>query len=356
MGGSRAERHLEKKRMTLRDFCRSKACRQLHLAFVSGICWSVLAVGGFAQDSEVSEPVYSPGIVWKRPSPDADREFARKLQELVLSDELTPSLIHEKTLLVVDPRMWTWLRREPGHAELDLVETRVGLPRVSGDLQCESRCFRGREAALWVVPHLRSRYSGDAGEEAVLRHPTSEEMDYVWALIPFDIEGPVLTLESSERRIVAMSTLDESMVHLYEMPKQPMGLEAALDSLAALPLTGKEASPMASRIEDPDLDLPGLIAEDDILAIMLTDGDRLSARVSGVDLKAYLQSIDDTITAAVPEDAGRVLVQVSLDAATSPTVHLRAPALAQAGLKDALLALKPPVCRGPITFIAVKDR
>ena len=324
-------------------------------ALITGIAWLTFTAGGFAQVDLGTEPSHFTRIVWKRPTPEVDQAFAQGLQSLVLSDQSSPSLLHEESLWVVDPRMWTWLRREPDLADLDLVPTHVGLPRVSGSLSCEARCFRGEQSARWLLGHLRARFGGTP-DKVVLRYPNSEEMDYVWALIPFDIEGPVLTLETPERRLVVMSLMDNALVHFYEMPSEPMGIEATLDSLAALPLTSKEASPMRDRLDDRDLELPGAIDSDDIVGMMLTEGEMLGPRISKQDLSDYLQRIDDAITEAVPKDAGRVLVQVSLDAKASPTIYLRTPPKAPSDLKARLAALKAPFCRGPVTFVAVKDR
>ena len=323
-------------------------------SFLKTLVWAALAMNSFAQIDLGPEPTYSSWVTWQRPTADVDQAFAEALRDLVFSDEPSPRLVTEKPLLVVDPRMWNWLREAPGHTELDLVDTKVRIPRVAGSLQCEARCFRGEASARWLLPHLRQRYGVSANDLVTVRHPNSEEMDYVWALIPFDIDGSVLTLEGPQRRLVAMSVL--GMVHLYELPAEPMGGEAALNSLANLPLTQREASPMQDRLDDKTLDFPGLLKPDDVFAMTLTEPEMLASRISRDDLEVYLKRLDEIITASVPKDAGRVLIQVNLDAGSQPTIYLRAPSKAAQDLKERLSSVTPPTCLGPVTFISVKDR
>lgn len=313
----------------------------------------VLTCSALAQDDLGPAPKVPEYVRWQLPTPEQEMAAAMKLRRLLAPGYGGQESLTAGSFILVDPLLWEILRSDSRISKLDLKTVRSVLPRLSGTIVCEGRAFRDEAKAL-VESHIRERVAEDG--ELHVRRATSDELDYVWALIPFDMEGTLLTVVTPKRRFVHLTDAKDEMLYLFELPLEVMDVDGALDALAALPLSLSEAGMVTDQLDDPELPLPGVLDSDDIAVVLLTEPDSVAARIEKSALEAYADTIDALLVETVPKNAGRVLVQSSFDAAGKPRIFLRAPSGAAADLKSRIESIPSPRCKGPISIVLVKDR
>lgn len=313
----------------------------------------VLTCSALGQQDLGPAPKVPDYVRWQLPTPEQEMAVAARLRRLLAPGYDGEESLTAGSFILVDPRLWEFLRSDSAIAKLELKTVRSVLPRLGGTIVCEGRAFRDETKAL-VETLIRERVAADGSLE--VRRATTEELDYVWALIPFDIEGTLLTVVTPKRRLIHLTDAKDEMLYLFELPLQVMDVEASLDALAALPLTLSEAGMVTDQLDDPELPLPGVLDSDDIAVVLLTEPRSVAARIEKSALGAYADTIDALLMETVPKNAGRVLVQSSFDAAGKPRIFLRAPSGAAADLKSRIESIPAPRCKGPITIVLVKDR
>jgi hypothetical protein len=179
--------------------------RLLFIAFLIA-----LNLASYGQQSEQIE--IPKGIVYKY----ADSLINEKAKTLIRA-ELSDSAIYtlNKGILFIGPVIWSRYKKVEALAKI-----KQGNLQIKGykNEMSEGKLIQRQEDFKLVWDHLRSEVTGKTYK---LRKATPAELKYYWSVISFDIEEPLLIIETPEHNyILNLSAKDFTLAWLDEAPKQ----------------------------------------------------------------------------------------------------------------------------------------
>lgn len=227
----------------------------------------------------------------------------------------------------------------------DLIPVHFVVPVGSGVITASG--FSSRRPAQ--LKGLLAQVSKLLGEFTV-RRPTAVEVDLLWSMVPFDLEGPLFVLEGSDLRLLWNSA--NGMLFLEDMTEAGASLDEGFKALSALPDSQFEPSPQPDWVSG---ELPELVAEaekeDETQILLVTDQEALAKRVKVDPLADYIKTLLALVEKVDHPDIIRV--QVDFDAQAGPLVRVgsRTPLAAPQQLIDQLATVTPPPTSGPVCFV-----
>lgn len=252
--------------------------------------------------------------------------------------------------MTVDPFIWDWLREDPAFESASTVKLDFNVRRLAGSLRGIGQTLEEPAAREAVTRGLRSKVKGDF----TVRRANVEEITYLWALYPFDLEGPLLTVEAPAGRWVFLKP--EEILFAFQLPSEPAELNATLEALGQLPLSQAEPDILSDNLmENPQFTMPEVSKEAPVRLRLFTDEQVFQARTTKSSFDPYIVAMLDAIEANVPEGSGRVLVQVSFNAQGQSLLFVQS-ASGEEALKLALAGVAPPETRGPVAFVLAVHR
>ncbi len=287
------------------------------------------------------------GVVRVAPTAEQEMALAEALEKALAPDS---SQVLPGDTMTVDPFMWDWLREDPAFQSASPVKLDFNVRRLAGSLRGIGQTLGEPAAREAVTRGLRSKVQGDF----TVRRANAEEMNYLWALYPFDLEGPLLTVEAPTGRWIFLKP--EEILFAFQLPSEPAELNATLEALGQLPLSQPEPDILSDNLmENPEFTMPVVTADDPLKLTLFTDDQVFQARVEGDVFKDYVVGLLEAIASQVPEGSGPVLAQVSVNAKGQSLLFVKSP-VGEEALKLALAGVPTPKTRGPIAFVLAMHR
>ncbi|MGE0494917.1 MAG: hypothetical protein AB7S38_37250 [Vulcanimicrobiota bacterium] len=281
-------------------------------------------------------PELPPRVKYARPTAEAEQAELERLRRL-LSGEVEPEEIG-----VLGPFLTVELVDGlPG----DLIPVSFVVPLGNGVITARGFSSRRPEQLTSLLALISKRL----GEFSV-RRPTAVEVDLLWSMVPYDLEGPLFVLEGSDHRLLWNSA--NGLLFLEDMADIGETLDDGFKALSSLPDSQFEPSPQADFVSGK---LPEIVAEaeqeDETQILLVTDQESLGKRVKVDPLADYIKTLLGLVEKVEHPDVIRV--QVDFDAQAGPLVRVgsRTPLAAPQQLIDQLAAVTPPPTTGPVCFV-----
>jgi cellobiose-specific phosphotransferase system component IIB len=174
------------------------------------VCLCLISHGLIAQDVEKIE--VPKGVVYKY----CDTNIIAKAKAVIdreLSDKVDYTM--NKGLLFVGPVLWSRFKKIPALAAIkngDMTITAISRKEPSGKMTQNAADFK----LVW--DQVRAEVSGNTYQ---LRKATPAELQYYWSVISFDIDEPLLIIQTSVHNyLLNFSKDDLTLVWLDETPRQ----------------------------------------------------------------------------------------------------------------------------------------
>lgn len=300
----------------------------------------------YAQQTDLGPIVQLPEYIrYQRPTAEAEKAAADQLRKLLGSGEV------KMPITLAGPFLNQWLDLDglPGSVPSSYI-----IPRVEGFLRGSGVAVKEPEG----LKMLREKLKADEEGELIMRRPTLSEYEYLWAIAPGDLQGPILVTEL-QGHAVLWNFFSEGVVLMEDVSEAKDSLQDAYKAFANLPQTALETEPMpdfVSRIvnggEVPDM-LKKATTSTSPIIVFLTSEQAVEARVSTPDLLAYVRGLKDALAqAVVANHSERIYMEFDLVSGKEPSYYVGAqPALsaeATADLLTQLRAVTPPPTKGPV--------
>ena len=149
------------------------------------------------------------GVVYKYISPDII-ENAKKLIAKELSEKTTSGL--NGGLLFIGPVLWSRYLKIPALAAIPNGNMTINFnkEKLTGKMIQDNESFQ----KIWAQVQQEV-----TGKEIIIRKATYKELQYYWAVISFDIEEPLLIVQTPEHNyILNLSSQTLKLVWLDEVP------------------------------------------------------------------------------------------------------------------------------------------
>lgn len=311
-----------------------------------------LILAGATLAQELGPPTPTPaGVRYKEPTKEQVQKSLEHLRNLLKPDG--PPL-EEPTL--VGPLLSHTLVGVKGG---EIIPATMVIPRREGDIQSTGSLFRGSESLGLLLKSLRKM----SKEGVKIRRPSKVELEYYWALAPYDLEGPILVVETSKHHLF-WNFAAQGLIYLEDVKGIGPSLESAYNSLAKLPKTQVEpkfhpdyikAIEQGRPVPEP---LKGVQNSKEPMLVLLTGDQQIKRRVKIEPLADYMKSLQAVTKSQFQGQKRIVLLQVDLVAGSSPVLRVGSPqALSGVDREAFLKALKavpaPPV-GGPVAFFMVE--
>lgn len=300
----------------------------------------------YAQETDLGPIVQLPDYVrYQRPTAEAEKAAADQIRSLLGSGEV------KMPLTLAGPFLNQWLDLDglPGSVPSSYI-----IPRVEGFLRGSGVALKEQEG----LNLFRDKLKADEEGELTVRRPTLSEYEYLWAIAPGDLQGPILVTEL-QGHAVLWNFFTEGVVLMEDVSDAKDSLQDAYKAFANLPQTALETEPMpdfVSRIvnggEVPDMLKKATTSASPII-VFLTSEEAVEARVSTPDLLAYVKGLKSALAQAVIDNQSeRIYMEFDLMNGKDPSYYVGAkPALsaeATAELLTQLRAVTPPPTKGPV--------
>lgn len=295
-------------------------------------------------------PRYPDHIEYKAASDSDDKASVALIREL-MKGEATLSLP-----TVVGP----FLRSRLNLDKLDNIPSTFIVPRVEGNIEGEGSTLGEPES----LAKLSDLLAAQMPKSFLLRRPTVPEVEYYWAIAPFDLEGSLLVSESGERSLI-WNFHPEGILLVEDVTAAKGDIHESYEALLKLPGTTLESDPL------PDFVSPLLKGEevpevfkdvdktDSPLVVFITPHQIVEYRVVPEDLVDYISKFKERLQSELKAtESKRIFVQFDLVPGAPARLHLGAqpslPAEALAKLKQDLTAIVLPSIKGPVRFLLVE--
>ncbi len=166
------------------------------------------SLGATAQVDSITIP---PGVKYKYCKPEIF-EKAKQLATAELGAKPKYKLIND--IMFVGPTLWSRYKKVK---ELSSIEG-GNLIIMVDDTKLSGKLTQTQKDGKKFWDQIRKEVDG---KDYKLRKATEQELIYYWAVISFDIEEPLMILETSEHRyILNLSTKDFTILWLDEVPSK----------------------------------------------------------------------------------------------------------------------------------------
>lgn len=310
----------------------------------------LLFIPASAQEVKGSVPVPS-GVRYQPASPEDDKAALERFRQMLAQSERLSSVV------MLGPILSEKL------GSLDIGEVIPGtyqLPLVEGALVCKGWVLRGEES----IDDLSGRILTLVGGEPTFRRPTSTEMEYYWALAPFDLEGAIFVCEGKETKLFWNFILGE-MSYLEDVSDLGDSFESAVRKLGQLPMTVQEPQVQPNYIaaleagEPVPEPLQGLEKVVSSTLILLTPEELLELRTTSNDIAEYLKPlIEKSQKWARENNLKQSFVQLDMGPGREPVLRVGGRPTPTEDLRANLLAdletVAAPKVRGPVCIFSVE--
>jgi hypothetical protein len=176
----------------------------------------LLTAVSIATKAQQGETVDVPkGVVYKY-SDSATNENAKAAIRAELSD--APKYSIDNGIVFIGPGLWSRYGKIPALAAIkggDMTILGVDRKKPTGKISQRPADFK----MIW--DQLRSELKG---QEYIFRKATYDELRYYWAVISFDIEEPLIIIETKEHRyLLDMDAKALKLIWLDEIPAVKQG-------------------------------------------------------------------------------------------------------------------------------------
>ena len=159
--------------------------------------------------SQETEKVDIPnGVVYKYCDPGVYQNTLNKL-DVELGE--TPDYSTISSILFIGPILWKRYSKVDSLAAIEAGNVTL----IVDGYKKKGKMTQDENDARMVWNHLRNEIKG---EEYTLRKATHDELLYYWSIISFDIEEPLIVLETGSRRYILDYTKDLNLVWIEELP------------------------------------------------------------------------------------------------------------------------------------------
>ena len=303
-----------------------------------------------AEDVKGAVPV-PPGVRYQPASADEDRAALEQFRQMLAGSEKLSSIV------MLGPILSDRL----GDLDVgDVISGTYQLPLVEGALICEGWILRGEES----TNDISSRLLKLVGSQPTFRRPSSTEMEYYWALAPFDLEGSIFVCEGQGRQLFWNFVRGE-MSYLEDVTDIGDSFDTATQKLVQLPQTIQEPQVQPDYIAGLDAGEPvpeplqGLDEVESSTLILLTPEELLELRTTSHDISGYLKPIiEKSQKWATENNLKQSFVQIDLSSGRLPVLRVGGRPAPSEELQASFLAeletIEPPKVMGPVCIFSVE--
>lgn len=304
-----------------------------------------LSLGALAQDDRLGPvPEVPEGVRWNAPEPEQEYLVAAWLERMLAADYAGEESLFGQTALV-GPVLWDRLKTRMIIDPSDDLPTSFSIPRVERGLIAEGRGLQSPASIEAFENSLRERLAADGG--FTVRRLTGPELEILDALWGFDLEGPLLALETPQRRMLVVFVRNRPFA-FFELSPEIHTREQEIAALAALETTVEEPSPRSNLLTSEELPSPPPDPGGPSSVILVTDQEMVAARMDLAVFQLYIDRLE-AILEANPQE-GRFMAQIDFDPSGKTLVRTT-----NGNLEEQLATVATPPTRGPVSFILVKD-
>lgn len=281
-------------------------------------------------------PELPPRVKYTRPTAEAEQTELARLRRLLAGE------LESKEIGVVGP----FLRMELiGGLPDDLIPVNFVVPVGNGVITARGSSSRRPQQLKSLLALV-----GELLGEFTVRRPTAVEVDLLWSMVPYDLEGPLFVLEGSDHRLLWNSA--DGLLFLEDLADAGETLDDGFQALSSLPDSQFEPSPQPDFVSGK---LPEIVAEaekeDETQILLLTDQESLARRIEVEPLADYIKTLLGMVERVDHADIIRVQVDFDMHAGPLVRVGSRTPLEAPQQLIDQLTAVAPPPTKGPVCFV-----
>lgn len=317
---------------------------------ILGIALSLLVTTSVIAQDLGAPPKYPDHIEYKAADATEEAAATSSIQEL-LKGELKLSLP-----TVLGP----FLRDRLSIDDINNIPSTFVVPRIAGNIEGLGATFGEPED----LTKLSAVLAAQIPNPVVFRRVSPSEMEYYWAIAPFDIEGTLLITESAGRSVL-WNFHPEGLLILEDVTAAKGELTESYDALLKLPQTTLEADPLPDFVTPllQGQEVPEIFQDadktDTPLIVFITPDRVVDYRVEADALITYIGQFKTRLQAELRSGSSQKLfVQFDLVPGQAARLFLGAqPALkseAITKLQADLEAIPLPEIRGPIRLLLVE--
>src|SRR6478609_488673 len=173
---------------------------------ILSLLFLLVAVNAFAQVDSITIP---PGIKYKYCKPEVF-EKAKQLVTKELGDKPKYKIIGDMTF--VGPGLWARYKKIKPFTSME----GGNLVLMVDDNKLYGKLAQSKKDGIKFWDQVRKEVAGD---QYILRKATEDELVYYWAIISFDIEEPLIIMETAAHRyLINFNAKDMTILWLDEVP------------------------------------------------------------------------------------------------------------------------------------------
>jgi hypothetical protein len=140
-------------------------------------------------------PPFTSGDRWRTRIAKAREHSAACGDHKTVADDLTGDV------LICGPGLWHNIKDDAEMKKLTMGVTKFKVPMKDGVQVLEGKLFQSKEDVSQFWKAFWRRYKADP--QAKIRHTSARELSLYWAMISYDIEEPIFTIETKDAVILA---------------------------------------------------------------------------------------------------------------------------------------------------------
>jgi hypothetical protein len=147
-----------------------------------------------------SQQEIPPGVRYKK-APDAVNALAQaKLEKFFASDPKTVDMSKlGAEAVVVGPGMWSYIKNGAPPDLVGATKAQFHIPNANGVQVLEGRVLKTEDQQSWIWLAL---LVGAHKAKPTIRKANAEEIQYYWAIIPYDIEEPLYVADFGKNKFL----------------------------------------------------------------------------------------------------------------------------------------------------------